>query len=266
MIAAGALAAWVAVLAAMAAIRGESVIERRLARLLPASGARSRWRPVSDRDLAQSEIPGTQADIGVAKVLGLILGVALGGAVGTALGAGAAGAIALGYAGFVLPTLAVERRAAARRRGTDRPIALLLERLDALSSAGRPVETALALLARVPTGSTLLDRTLRRAADAYALGAPLFRSLALHAAAEGLDALAKLATDLERSRDLGQGSVAVVREARDAARAARRTGTLEAAAKVEGKLMLTLVLCYLPALLLLVVVPLFLTLLDGLFG
>jgi hypothetical protein len=30
--------------------------------------------------------------------------------------------------------------------------------------------------------------------------------------------------------------------------------------------MLTLVLCYLPALMLLVVIPLFLTLLDGLFG
>ncbi len=30
--------------------------------------------------------------------------------------------------------------------------------------------------------------------------------------------------------------------------------------------MLTLVLCYLPALLLMVVIPLFLTLLDGLFG
>jgi len=32
------------------------------------------------------------------------------------------------------------------------------------------------------------------------------------------------------------------------------------------RLMLTLVLCYLPALMLLVVIPLFLTLLDGLFG
>jgi hypothetical protein len=71
---------------------------------------------------------------------------------------------------------------------------------------------------------------------------------------------------LERSRDLGQGSLAVVRDARDTARSRRRTRSLEAAAKVEGKLMLTLVLCYLPALLLLVVIPLFLTLLDGLFG
>ena len=58
----------------------------------------------------------------------------------------------------------------------------------------------------------------------------------------------------------------MIRDARDAARAAERTAAIEAAAKVEGKLMLTLVLCYLPALMLLVVIPLFLTLLDGLFG
>jgi len=35
---------------------------------------------------------------------------------------------------------------------------------------------------------------------------------------------------------------------------------------VEGRLMLVLVLCYLPALFLLVVIPLFIGLLDGLFG
>jgi len=60
--------------------------------------------------------------------------------------------------------------------------------------------------------------------------------------------------------------VAVIRDPRDVARAAARTEALEAAAQVEGKLMLTLVLCHLPALMLLVVIPLFLTLLDGLFG
>ncbi|HEX6060924.1 MAG TPA: hypothetical protein VF001_02560 [Candidatus Limnocylindria bacterium] len=37
-------------------------------------------------------------------------------------------------------------------------------------------------------------------------------------------------------------------------------------AKVDGTLMLTLGLCYLPALMRLVVIPLLLTLLDGLFG
>ncbi|MDP9321260.1 MAG: hypothetical protein M3P16_09220, partial [Chloroflexota bacterium] len=120
--------------------------------------------------------------------------------------------------------------------------------------------------ARTATSSAILDQALHQATDAYALGAPLFRSLGAAAQAEGIGTLLTLATALERSRDLGRGSIAVIRDARDAARAAERAESLEAAAKVEGKLMLTLVLCYLPALMLLVVIPLFLTLLDGLFG
>lgn len=266
MSAVGALCALISVCAAIAALRRESDIERRLALLLPVVRARSRWRPVSDRDLDQSGIPCTQMDVAAAKVLGLLAGAAVGGLAGNVVGLGGVAAIACGYGGFVLPSLVVERRASARRRGSERPIAVLLERLEALAGAGRPVETALSGLARNVTGSPLLDATLRRAADAYALGAPLFRSLTAHATAQGLEQLATFASDLERSRDLGQGSIAVVRDARDAARSARRTRSLEAAAKVEGKLMLTLVLCYLPALLLLVVVPLFLTLLDGLFS
>jgi pilus assembly protein TadC len=262
----GALCAAIAVCAAIVTLRRQSDIERRLALLLPVMRPRARWRPVTDRDLDQSTIRCTQADVAAAKILGMLAGAAIGGLVGNVIGLGGAAAIVSGYGGFVLPSLVVERRATARRRGADRPIASLFERIEALSGTGRPVETALLAVARTATGSPLLDVTLRAAADSYALGASLFRSLATHAAAQGLDQLATFATDLERSRDLGQGSIAVVREARDAARSRRRTRSLEAAAKVEGKLMLTLVLCYLPALLLLVVIPLFLTLLDGLFG
>ena len=255
-----------ATIAAIAALRRVSDVERRLALVMPITRAASRWRPVSDRDLDQSGLPRSQMQIAATKLLGLVAGAAIGGLAGNAIGSGVGAAIAGGYAGFVLPSLTVERRAAARRRDAERAIATLFERLEALAGAGRPVETALLAVARIATGSPLLDATLRGAADAYALGAPLFRSLAARAQAQGLGQLAGFAAELERSRDLGQGSIAVVREARDAARSRRRTRSLEAAAKVEGKLMLTLVLCYLPALLLLVVIPLFLTLLDGLFG
>ncbi len=262
----GALCAAIAMCAALATLRRDSIVERRIALLLPAMRSRSRWRPVSDRDLEQSVIPCTQTEIAAAKVLGLLAGAAIGGLVGSAVAGGGVAALACGSAGFVLPSFIVERRAAARRQGAERPIATTFERLEALAGMGRPVETALSAIARVATGSPLLDATLRGSADAYALGAPLFRSLAIRARAQGLEQLAAFAVDLERSRDLGQGSIAVVRDARDAARSRRRVRSLEAAAKVEGKLMLTLVLCYLPALLLLVVIPLFLTLLDGLFS
>ena len=266
MIAWGALCAVVSVAAAISSARRGTRVEQRLALLRPSLARGSRWRPVSDRDLDQSAVRRTQNEIAAAKAVGLLAGAAIGGCAGNALGIGIPAAMACAYAGFVLPSLAIERRARARRRGAERAISMLLERLEALICAGRPAETALAAVSRIPTGSPLLDAILRGSADAYALGAPLFRSLAVRADAEGLADLAAIAVELERSRDLGQGSVAVVREARDAARSRRRTRSLETAAKVEGKLMLTLVLCYLPALLLLVVIPLFLTLLDGLFG
>jgi tight adherence protein C len=266
LIAWGALCAGIAVLAAIIGLRRGSAVERRLALLLPTLRASSRWRPVSDLDLEQSGIPRSQTELAAGKLLGLIAGAALGGLAGNALGSGAAGAFACACAGFLVPSIVVERRAAAHRRDALRRMAVLFERLEALAGAGRPVETALSAVARIPTGSPVLDAALRGAVEAYALGAPLFRSLVARAQAQGLDALAAFAVELERSRDLGQGSIAVVRGARDAARATRRTRALEASAKVEGKLMLTLVLCYLPALLSLVVVPLFLTLLSGLFG
>jgi hypothetical protein len=55
----------------------------------------------------------------------------------------------------------------------------------------------------------------------------------------------------------------VLRDHRDRLRASERAKSLDAAGQVEGRLMLVLVLCYLPALMLLVVIPLFRGLLDG---
>ena len=193
------------------------------------------------------------------------LGLAVGAVVGEAIGSVGLAA-ALAYAGFVGPSIVVERRARSRRRLAERALGPLLERIEALSAAGRPIEAVVATLARSPTSSPVLDVALREAADGYALGAPLYGALGTAARGEGIPALAALAAALDRTRGLGQGSIAVIREARDAARAAERAAAIEIAAKVEGKLMLTLVLCYLPAMMLLVVIPLFLTLLDGLFG
>ena len=86
------------------------------------------------------------------------------------------------------------------------------------------------------------------------------------AEAEGLPRLAAFAAMLERARDLGRGSLQLIREARDGRRADERARAIEAASGVESRLMLVLVLCYLPALFLLVVIPLFIGLVDGLFG
>ena len=52
----------------------------------------------------------------------------------------------------------------------------------------------------------------------------------------------------------------------DDLRSAQRARLLRSASSVEGQLTLVVTLCYLPALALLVIVPLFVTLLAGLFS
>ncbi len=265
MIIEGAALASVAVGALVLARSPSSAVRRRLDVLAPDRVLRpARWRFVGDRDARHAGVR-----LG-AHLLGVKVTAALASALAAALASlvlpiGPLIVVTAGYAGFVLPSLWIERRARERRDEADRAVSVLLERIDALVSAGRPPETALALLMSRPTGSALLDATLRRASDAYALGAPIFRTLAAHARDDGLAMCAVVADDLERARDLGRGSLAAVRERRNALRAAERARSIEAAAQVEGKLMLVLVLCYLPALIVLVVIPLFVGLLGGLF-
>jgi pilus assembly protein TadC len=266
MIAIGAVCAAAVAVVLCFAGRRDTVVQRRLALLAPTLRRAPPWRPVGDRDLRQAELVRTQTELIAAKILGVVIGGILGALAGGLVGVAAPAAGAAAYAGFVTPSIAVERRAASRRRDAQRALGPFIERIEALAAAGRPIETAVVALARIPTSSVVLDRALARAADSYSLGAPLFGALGVAAREEGITGLEGLATALVRARGLGRGSIAVIRDARDSSRAAERAASIEAAAKVEGKLMLTLVLCYLPALMLLVVIPLFLTLLDGLFG
>ncbi len=266
MIVAGAAAAGVSIVALVLSARRMSAVERRLARISPLASRAVRWRGVGERDLAQSDTGLDQQGLAVAKLLGALIGLGAGLAVSAALSLTAVIALLPAYGGTIAPSLIVERRAAARRRAADLASGAVIERLEALVAAGRPAESALAAIATRPTGSALLDRLLVQAADRYSLGAPLFRALGAAAEAEGLAEVARFAALLERARDLGRGSLTLIREARDERRASERARAVEAASRVEGRLMLILVLCYLPALFLLVVIPLFIGLLDGLFG
>jgi pilus assembly protein TadC len=173
--------------------------------------------------------------------------------------------VAAAYAGFILPTLRVDRAAADRRSEAEHALVTLVEWAEALVASGRPVEAAFVAIAERGVGGGLIDDAVAAAARSYALGAPLFPALAREAAATGLPGLAGIASDLERARDLGRGALVVLRDHRDRLRGSERAKSLEAAGRVEGRLMLVLVLCYLPALMLLVVIPLFLGLLEGLF-
>jgi Flp pilus assembly protein TadB len=173
--------------------------------------------------------------------------------------------LAAAYGGFVLPTVLVERATARRRAAADGALVSLIEWTEALVASGRPVETALLAVAAQGLGAPLVDDVLASASRSYALGAPLFPSLAREADRAGLAGLVVMATELERARDLGRGALTVLRDERERLRASERARSLDAAGQVEGKLMLVLVLCYLPALMLLVVIPLFVGILEGLF-
>jgi len=171
---------------------------------------------------------------------------------------------ALGYATLVAPSFARDRRRSRERRDAERALGVAVEWTDALVSVGRPAERAFAAVARQGTGSVTLDAVLREACDAADLGAPLFRALAAGARAADLSQLAALSDELDRARDLGRGSRSIVRDARDDLRRRERAAAIGAASTVDAKLMLVLVGCYLPALMLVVVVPLFVGLLGGL--
>lgn len=261
----GAALAALAMAALVLAMRGTSSVARRLDIVAPLRDGRRRpWRSVPATTLRHAGLA-IDADRFLAiKIVGGLSAALLASLASVVVSVGPALVMLAAYAGFISPSLVVDRRAGARRAAADRAVTVLVERLEALVVAGRPPETGLALLVRRPSGAELLDHVLRRTAQAHTLGAPLFRTLAAHAREEGLITCAEIAEDMERARDLGTGSVGVIHERRLSLRAAERARSLEAAAQVEGKLMLILVLCYLPALVLLVVIPLFIGLLDGL--
>ena len=238
----------------------------RLARFAPRGRAPRLARSLLiTKELAWSGLGWSESDLVRAKFVGALAGAAFAAAASLIAPIGPFFTIAAAYVGFILPTLRVDRAAAQRRSEAEHALVTLVEWTEALVASGRPVETAFVALAEKGVGGRLIDDALATAARSYALGAPLFPALAHEAEAADLAGLAGIARDLERARDLGRGTLVVLRDHRDRLRASERAKSLEAAGRVEGRLMLVLVLCYLPALMLLVVIPLFLGLLDGLF-
>ena len=262
----GAVLAAASVTSAVLAFRPRSVIGLRLARFAPHGHAPKLARSLLiTKELAQSGLGWSESDLVRAKFVAALASAALAAAVSLIVPFGPFVVVAAAYAGFVLPTLRVDRAAARRRSEAERALVTLVEWAEALVASGRPAETAFVSIAEKSVGGRLIDDAVVAAVRSYALGAPLFPALAREAESVGLPALAGIAHDLERARDLGRGALVVLRDHRDRLRGSERARSLDAAGRVEGRLMLVLVLCYLPALMLLVVIPLFLGLLDGLF-
>jgi Flp pilus assembly protein TadB len=248
------------------ASRPRSAVGIRLAQLAPRrSTPRLARSLLITGDLAQSGLGWGESDLVRAKLVGALAGAALAAAMALIVPIGPLAVGAAAYCGFILPTLRVDRAAAQRRSEAEHALLILVEWAEALVASGRPVEGAFVAISERGVGGGLIDDAVAAAVRSYALGAPLFPALAREAGSVGLSDLSGIASDLERARDLGRGALVVLRDHRDRLRGAERAKSLDAAGRVEGRLMLVLVLCYLPALMLLVVIPLFLGLLDGLF-
>ena len=249
----GALAAGVAITCATLALRSSSRVERRL-----------RWLGVRPKGARAGTHLADQLTL--AKIAVSLAAALAGCVVASIWSLGLVPVIVAAYGGFILPSLVVERRLASRRREAERAVVTLVEWLHALVACGRPIETAIVGLAARGSGSTVLDGCLERIRRDYTLGVPLRDALAREGGVSGVRGLVSLADRLDRARDLGRAVLPVLQDLRDELRAAERARGLEAASQVEGKLTLVLTLCYLPALALLVIIPLFVTLLAGLFG
>ncbi|HUG05988.1 MAG TPA: type II secretion system F family protein [Candidatus Limnocylindria bacterium] len=223
-------------------------------------------RLIAPATLKASGLAVTGEQLVAAKITLALVGALLAAIIALFVPIGALVMFAAAYIGFILPSIVVERRAARRRRDAEIAIASFVEWTHALVLSGRSVDAAVIAVARRGTGAPLVDEVLTRVADLYTLGAPLHVSLSREAREAALASLTRLAERLERARELGQGSVTVLENTREELRSAARERLLASASGVEGKMTLILTLCYLPALALLVVVPLFVTLLAGLFG
>lgn len=248
----GSVAAAVAVTLAVCAARRTSTVERRLRSVLPSPAE------------GPSRVKGDQ--LALARIACGFAGAIAGIAMAVVLGIGILPVPVLAYVGAISPSILAERRRARDRRDIERAVITLVEWLHALVASGRPIEAAVVSIAQRGTGRPPLDALLEQVTRDYTLGVPLTDAMARAARDGSARGLADLATRLERTRDLGRGALPMLQDLRDELRAAERARALQAASHVEGKLTFVLTLCYLPALAALVIIPLFVTLLAGLFG
>jgi hypothetical protein len=148
-------------------------------------------------DLARSGLGWTEGDLVRAKLVLALVGAAITAAIGLFVPIGALVVAAVGYAGFIAPTLRVERVAAFRRSEAEDAVVALVEWAEALAASGRPIEAAFVAIAERGVGAALIDRAIAAAARSYALGAPLFPALGSEVAAARMP---RPRFDRERSR------------------------------------------------------------------
>jgi Flp pilus assembly protein TadB len=161
-----------------------------------------------------------------------------------------------------LPTVAVRRRAAARRAAIDRHVLELAELLLAAIEAGLPPATAVERSAGLLHGP--MGTEIDRVGSEIALGLDWRAALDQSAARTESESMATLAAALGRAHRLGTSPRAALRTIATELRAERRARAEELARRAPVKMLFPLVLLILPAFLLLTVGPVLLATLRSL--
>jgi len=218
---------------------------------------------VSERDLIRAGFDPqvlTPAEVYAAKVVLAAAILAVGFALTPLFSAALLVALPIAFVGYVFPTEYLASRAKVRQAQIARELPDFLALVRPLA-AKHGLEHAVADVAdalhEASAGANLLARQIRGAVAAYGTGTDLYAALRDVAAASDIEALDELAAALAQSRKLGKGVGETLGEHERSLRDAERNRLIGAASTVQPKLAAILAGIYLPAFVLLIVVPLF---------
>ncbi len=217
---------------------------------------------VSERDLIRAGFDPqallTPAEVYAAKVVLAAAILAVGFALTPLFSAALLVSLPIAFVGYVFPTEYLASRAKARQAQIARELPDFLALVRPLA-AEHGLEHAVADVAdalhEASAGGNLLARQIRGAVAAYGTGTDLYAALRDVAAASDIEALDELAAALAQSRKLGKGVSETLGEHERSLRDAERNRLIGAASTVQPKLAAILAGIYLPAFVLLIVVP-----------
>jgi Flp pilus assembly protein TadB len=235
-----------------------SPVATRLAARAPAFASQ-----VSERDIIRAGFDPqvlTPAEVYAAKLVLAAAILAIGVALSPLFSAALLVALPIAFVGYVFPTEYLGSRAKTRQAQIARELPDFLALVRPLA-AKHGLEHAFADVAdalhEASAGGNLLARQIRSAVAAYGTGIDLYAALHDIATASDIEALDELAASLAQSRRLGKGVGETLAEHERSLRDAERNRLIGAASTVQPKLAAILAGIYLPAFVLLIVVPLF---------
>ncbi len=227
---------------------------------------------VRDHDLRDAGFEAAWVTPRTIVAIKLVAGASIGGALALLIPwvpAMIVGAPIGGLLGFVAPSLIIDARRRARRQQILAEVPDVIAELRGLIGTGMGVERALHVLVEddaSEVASTALVGEIRRTMAAYGLGVPL--TVALQEAADRLGSpeFEAFVLALKQARRLGSELDAVLDQHEVGLRAQRQHTIDAAVASQEAKAQLVIAVCFLPAFMLLIFVPMLLSIAEGLFG